>query len=166
MIFFWSAHAQLWGTDYGHPTRAFFKYPKYIGWLVRSAEYVARYFRVFWLGLSAQILSLYIPSPWFCITQPLFLQKAKIFIHFTGFSIWDWAVDSLRSSHHVSLVRGRGACQLCFLYVVTWILVLSSSSFLSDLRDTMPWDFFVAIKYLHFFTLEGVLVLPVVNWVI
>ena len=26
-------------------------------------------------------------------TQPFILQKAKIFIHFTGFSIWDWDMD-------------------------------------------------------------------------
>ena len=30
-----------------------------------------------------------IPSLWFCITKPFFLQKAKNFIHFTVFSIWD-----------------------------------------------------------------------------
>ena len=30
-------------------------------------------------------------------------QKAKIFIHFTGFSIWDLGC---RSSHHASVVRG------------------------------------------------------------
>ena len=33
-----------------------------------------------------------IPSPRFCITTPFFLQKAKIFIHFTEFSIWVWGL--------------------------------------------------------------------------
>ena len=34
------------------------------------------------------------------------MEKAKfsIFIHFTGFSIWDWDMD-LRSRHHVSIIR-------------------------------------------------------------
>ena len=38
----------------------------------------------------------------------LVLQKAKIFIHFTGFSmfgIWFWTVENLGSSHHASVVR-------------------------------------------------------------
>ena len=54
----------------------------------------------------------FVPSQWFCITKPFFLQKAKIFIHFTEFSrigIWFWAVENLRSNHHVSVVRAPTA---------------------------------------------------------
>ena len=32
-------------------------------------------------------------------------SSAKIFMHFTGFPMWDWDMD-LGSSHHVSVVRG------------------------------------------------------------
>jgi hypothetical protein len=42
--------------------RVFFKYPKYFGRLGKSDEYVVRYFGVFWVVLSAQILSLYFLS--------------------------------------------------------------------------------------------------------
>lgn len=48
--------------------------------LGRSAKLVVRYLIVFLVALSAEILSraLYIPSLWFCIIKPCFLQKAKI----------------------------------------------------------------------------------------
>ena len=63
---------------------------------------------VFWVKISAQILC--ISRPWFYIAQPFFLQKADIFIRFTGFSIRDWNMDlfcrDLRTNHHVSVVCG------------------------------------------------------------
>ena len=56
----------------------------------RSAEYDLRYFRVFHY------------SPFVTqITKSIFLQKAKVFIHFTGFSIG----IGLGTSQHVSAVR-------------------------------------------------------------
>ena len=61
------------------------------------------------LVLSAQMLSLCIPSPWFCITQPFVLQKIRfsyILQYFLfGIGIWIWPVENWRSSHHTSVFR-------------------------------------------------------------
>ena len=87
------------------PNERFFFQMSQIFWPIGQIS-IHRYFRVFWVVLSAEILSLCIPSLWFFITKPFFLQIAKIFIPFTGFGIgtWIWAVENLGSSHHVSVV--------------------------------------------------------------
>ena len=53
--------------------------------LGRSAEYDLRYFTVFLVKYYSPFVTQ--------ITKSIFLQKAKVFIHFTGFSIWDWDRD-------------------------------------------------------------------------
>ena len=59
---FKSAH-RPYGFGFGHRLRIpNFKYPKYFGPLGKLAKWVSRYFRVFLVLLSAQILSLFIPS--------------------------------------------------------------------------------------------------------
>ena len=59
-------------------------------WPIEQIGYIS--FEVFLVVVS--IYSKFVASyPLFMIfqisTQPFFLQKAKIFIHFTGFSTWD-----------------------------------------------------------------------------
>ena len=54
-----------------------------IFWPIGQNSWIS--FEVFLVVLSYQILSLCTPSPWFGITQLLFQQKAKIFVHFTEF---------------------------------------------------------------------------------
>ena len=74
-----------------------------------------RYFRVFLVVQSAQILSLWIPSPWFCITQPFFLAKIYNFhVHTYLTGIWIWTVENLGSSHHASVVRDQGHQRIPF----------------------------------------------------
>ena len=75
------------------------------GRLGRSAEYDLRYFRVFLVKYYSPFVTQ--------ITKSIFLQKAKVFIHFTGFSIWDWdrvlcckEFGTYPPSLHVSVVRG------------------------------------------------------------
>ena len=58
-------------------------------------------------NICPNFVTVHIPSPWFCITQPFFLQKAKILQDFLfGIGIWIWVVENLRISHHASIVRG------------------------------------------------------------
>jgi hypothetical protein len=83
-----------------------------------------KYFRLFFVQMKTLLkflrflpnfmyllnYSLCIPSLWFCITKPLFLQKHKCFYTFYGIFYLSlgykfWAVENLWSSHHVSVVR-------------------------------------------------------------
>ena len=97
----------------------FFKYLKYFGQSDRSAELVLRYFRVFWVELSAQILSLCICN--FELLSHFFCKKlgfSYILQDFLfGIGIWIWAVENLRSIHHVSAVCDlvHTSCSLLFL---------------------------------------------------
>ena len=50
-------------------------------------------FGVFPVEISAHILSLCVPSPWFSINQPLFLRKTKLSRNLKGKCIWDWDVN-------------------------------------------------------------------------
>ena len=69
-----------------------------------------RYFRVFLVILSIQILSLCIHSLWFYITRPFFCKKLRFSYTLQdflfGIEIWFWDVENLGSSHHVSIVHG------------------------------------------------------------
>ena len=58
---------------------------------------------VFPVALSAHIFSKCVPSPWFSIIEPLFLD-----FQFKGISIWDWDMNfcckELEFRHHAPLV--------------------------------------------------------------
>ena len=102
--------AMLHTKDYGLPIRAvlilpnifFFRFGKF-------DEEVERQFRVFLVVLSVHVLSLCM-YPQFVILQILsifFLQKVKIFLHFTGFSIQnlDMVLSCREFGNQVSYVR-------------------------------------------------------------
>ena len=63
--------------DNGHVMRAFSKSYKTIGQFGQMARINCGVFGVFPLELSEHFLPLCVPSPWFSINQPIFLQKSK-----------------------------------------------------------------------------------------
>ena len=84
-------------TDYGHPMRAFFfKYISQI-FLANWADQLNNLWGILgyfgWYCLLKFCHCVSISCPWFGITEPFFSAKSLIFIHFTGFSIWDWDMD-------------------------------------------------------------------------
>ena len=50
-----------WNTDYEHPIRLFFQISQIL-WPIGQSNRIVKYFKVFWVALSAQTLSLCHPS--------------------------------------------------------------------------------------------------------
>ena len=107
---FWQAKNQVRRTWFFQLDFSKFKYRskggKYIGRLGRSVEEDVRYFRVFFVVQSAQILSLCLIRDFalfFFCKQLIFSYILQDFLF--GIGIWFWAVENLGSSHHMSVVR-------------------------------------------------------------
>ena len=80
-------------TDYGHRMRVFFQVFQ-IFWPFEQIGQIS--FEVFQGTLGSTMCSNFVPVyPYSMFLHYLLFsfQKAKIFIHFTGFSIWDWDWD-------------------------------------------------------------------------
>ena len=91
-------------VDNRHVMRSFFQKNIPSNWPVwADGQNRLRVFGVFPSKLSAHILSLRVPSLWFSINRPLFLQKHKLWYilkeNIFGIGIWIWAVKNLRFSH-------------------------------------------------------------------
>ena len=83
-------------------------YPKYLGLFGQIFRKSCEVFRVYFVGLSAQILSLCIIG--FALIVHLFYKKLSFSYilkeYIFGIGIWVLVVQNLGSSQHVSVVRG------------------------------------------------------------